>query len=146
MQPFNAVIPILDAPDRRSTVPYLQVQAFAIKQLPIVRLGRNPGPNFHVGKFPSPSMPGPLNRVPPSMYPYKPSDLSSEIEDVTRFAPASNQAEAERMRTCEDDPPEGDQRKTPARGRRWTSSEGILVEAAGIEPASASTLQTVLHT
>src|SRR6476659_422821 len=86
-------------------------------------------------------MPGPLNRVPPSMYPFQPSDLSSEIEDVPRFAPASNQAEAERMRTCEDDPPEGDQRKTPSRGRRWTSSEGILVEAATTELARISPMK-----
>lgn len=88
MKPFHAVIPVLDAPDRCPTVPYLQMQAFAIKQRSIVRLGRNPGPDVHVGKFHNSLPVGPLNRVPPWVYPFQPSDLISEIEDVHRFAPA----------------------------------------------------------
>jgi hypothetical protein len=36
--------------------------------------------------------------------------------------------------------------KTPSFGRCWMLLGVLLVETAGIEPASASPLQTVLHT
>ncbi len=38
------------------------------------------------------------------------------------------------------------QRKTPSLGRRWMLLEMSMVEAGGIEPPSASPLQTDLHT
>ena len=39
----------------------------------------------------------------------------------------------------------GEQKKTPSLGRRWMLLDVFLVEAAGIEPASASSLPSVLH-
>ena len=38
-----------------------------------------------------------------------------------------------------------EQKETPSLGRRWMLLEVFLVEAAGIEPASASSLPSVLH-
>ena len=36
-------------------------------------------------------------------------------------------------------------KKTPSLGRRWKLLEVYLVEAAGVEPASANLLPSVLH-
>src|ERR1017187_5957869 len=82
-----------------------------------------------------------LPKIPPAMF--FPSVRFHIIPPT--IPPLCSDCNGQRKSVLDDQHAEN-KRKTPSLGRRWMLLEVLMVEAGGIEPPSASPLQTDLHT